>query len=71
LSEGTINDQYFGGPVPNATSKLRGMGLVNQNSPQSLVPIKNKAAVEFSLDEANKVANGIIMSINIMAAQLF
>lgn len=68
LSEGQANDQYFGAQ-PNPTSKLRGMGIVS--SPSRLAPIKNKATIEFNLEEANKVANGIIMSINIMAGQLF
>lgn len=57
--------------VPNATSKLRGLGIVNQNAPQSLMPLKGKAAVEYNLDEANKIANAIIMQLNTMAGQLF
>lgn len=57
--------------VPNATSKLRGIGIVNQSAPQSLAPIKNKAVVEYNLDEAHKIANAIVMQINVMAGQLF
>lgn len=53
--------------VPNATSKLRGIGIVNQNAPQSLKPIQSKVAKEYDLDEANKIANAIVMQINIMA----
>ena len=47
--------------MPNATSKLRGIGIVNQNAPQSLAPLKNKVAKEYDLDEANKIANAIVM----------
>lgn len=46
--------------VPNATSKLRGIGIVNKNAPNSLIP-KTKSAVEFDLAEANKIANAIVM----------
>jgi len=47
--------------VPNATSKLRGIGIVNANSPNSLVPLKAKSAIEYDLEEANKIANAIVM----------
>lgn len=57
--------------MPNATSKLRGIGIVNQNAPQSLIPLKNKVHKEYDLSEANKIANAIVMQINLMAGQLF
>ena len=53
--------------LPNATNKLRGIGIVNQNAPQGLMPIKSKVQVDYSLEEANKIANAIVMQINTMA----
>lgn len=35
------------------------------------MPVKKKVEKEFDLDEANKIANAIVMQINIMAGQLF
>ena len=61
---------YF--QVPKTTNKMRGIGIINDTgSKNNAYSFKIRPSVEYNLDEANKVANALVMRINTMAGQLF
>lgn len=57
--------------VPKATNKLRGIGIINDTGSKNSLTFKLRPIVEYNLDEATKIANALVMQINLMAGQLF